>query len=72
MSNNDDSDDLEALFDSIVMASTPSADEKQACLEALAKWQKLLKEQKHADPAKKARENLVGALLNHNDFVTVR
>jgi hypothetical protein len=55
-----------------ILGTSPSADEKQTCLEAMTEWQKILKEQKHADPAAKARANLVGALLNHNDFVTVR
>lgn len=71
ISSKSDPEFVQTAFE-LILGSTPSADEKQACLEALAEWQKLLKEQKHADPAKKARENLVGALLNHNDFVTVR
>ena len=53
-------------------ARHPTAEERPTCLEALTEWQKILKEQKHADPAAKARANLVRALLNHNDFVTVR
>jgi Protein of unknown function (DUF1553) len=56
----------------MILASTPTAEENKACLEALAEWQRVLKEQKHADPIQKARINLVSALLNHNDFVTVR
>ncbi len=55
-----------------VLAGTPTADERKACLEALAEWQKVLKGQKHPDPVAKARANLVAALVNHNDFVTVR
>ncbi len=56
----------------IILADTPTAAETRACLGALAEWRTVLAGQKHADPAAKARENLVGALLNHNDFVTVR
>ena len=56
----------------LILGSTPTADENRTCQEALAEWQKILKEQKHADPVAKARANLVGALLNHNDFVTIR
>ncbi|OWK47287.1 hypothetical protein FRUB_00986 [Fimbriiglobus ruber] len=56
----------------MLLGSQPTADEKRACLDALAEWQKLLGEQKHADAAGKARANLVAALVNHNDFVTVR
>jgi len=56
----------------MILASTPTGEENQACLAALVEWQKVLKEQKHPDPVGKARVNLVTALLNHNDFVTVR
>jgi Protein of unknown function (DUF1553) len=56
----------------LILASEPTGDERQACLNALAEWQKVLKEQKHPDPAGKARADLVAALLNHNDFVTIR
>jgi hypothetical protein len=55
-----------------ILGSTPTPDEKATCLEAMTEWRKILKEQKHPDPAAKARANLVGALLNHNDYVTVR
>ena len=57
---------------STILSATPTADERQSCLEAMAEWQKVLKDQKHPDPAGKTRTDLVGALLNHNDFVTVR
>ena len=56
----------------VILADTPTADEKLACQNALAEWRAVLQTQKHADPTAKARENLVAALLNHNDFVTVR
>ena len=55
-----------------VLGASPTADEKAACDAALAEWQRILKEQKHPDPTAKARADLVAALLNHNDFVTVR
>ncbi|HEX3149262.1 MAG TPA: DUF1553 domain-containing protein [Gemmataceae bacterium] len=66
-----DSDYVSAAFE-LILATTPTAEEKQTCLSALAELQKLLKEQKHADPVGKSRADLVGALLNHNDFVTIR
>jgi hypothetical protein len=66
-----DGEYVQAAFE-YILGTTPSVEEKQTCLEALAEWQKILKGQKHADPVAKARANLVGALLNHNDFVTVR
>jgi hypothetical protein len=55
-----------------ILGTSPSADEMRTCVEALAEWQRILKDQKHPDPVAKARANLVGALVNHNDFVTVR
>ena len=64
-------DFVTAAFE-FILATTPTDEEKQACLAALAEWQTVLNTQKHPDPASKARANLVGALLNHNDFVSVR
>jgi hypothetical protein len=56
----------------IILSSTPTTAERQACLEAMAEWRKVLTGERHHDPAGKARINLVSVLLNHNDFVTVR
>jgi hypothetical protein len=56
----------------LVLGDTPSADELAACRAALAEWQSLLRAGKHADPVTKSRANLIAALVNHNDFVTVR
>jgi hypothetical protein len=66
-----DSDFVTAAFE-LILACTPTADERQACLDALAEWRKALTEQKYPDPAGKSRVDLVAALVNHNDFVTVR
>ena len=55
-----------------VLSGTPTDEEKAACLEALDGWRKASKEQKHPEPTTRARANLVAALVNHNDFVTVR
>jgi len=71
LGNASDAEFVTAAFE-MILASTPTAEENKACLEAVAEWLKVLKEQKHSDPAGKARVNLVSALLNHNDFVTVR
>jgi hypothetical protein len=38
----------------------------------MADLRALLKRQAVADPARRARDDLVQALLNHNDFVTIR
>ena len=51
-----------------VLATTPTADETAACLAALAEWRKLAGGKDGSRP----RTNLVSALLNHNDFVTIR
>ncbi len=67
----DDEAFLAAAFE-LLLGTTPTAEERVACKEALAEWGAALKTQKHANPAAKARQNLIGALLNHNDFVTVR
>jgi len=66
-----DADFVAAAFETI-LCSTPTATERQACLDALGDWQMVLKDQKHPDEAAKARANLVAALVNHNDFLTVR
>ncbi|HJZ89472.1 MAG TPA: DUF1553 domain-containing protein, partial [Gemmataceae bacterium] len=66
-----DAEFVTAAFE-LILCSTPTAEERQACLDALVEWQKALKEQKHPDALSKARADLVSALLNHNDFVTIR
>jgi hypothetical protein len=50
----------------LLLASEPTADELSAANEALEAWQKT------GSNETRARANLVQALLNHNDFVTVR
>lgn len=55
-----------------VLGVDPSADEITASREALAAWTVLAKTANRSDPAQQARAALVQALLNHNDFVTVR
>jgi hypothetical protein len=50
----------------LLLASEPAADELAAAKDALEAWQK------SGSNETRARANLVQALLNHNDFVTVR
>ena len=69
--NRPDAEFVAAAFE-LLLGPTPTAEERAACLEAMKEWETLLKGQKHPRPGEKARANLVGALLNHNDFVTVR
>ena len=56
----------------LVLGATPTADERAACDEALNELRAALKDVPEADRTKRARARLVQALLNHNDFVTVR
>jgi hypothetical protein len=55
-----------------VLAGTPTAAEQTACEEALARWEELLRQRKDPDPVRRARGDLVHALVNHNDFITIR
>ncbi len=66
-----DRDFARAAFET-VLASAPTAAEQAACADALAEWVGALKKENAADPVGRARANLVHALLNHNDFITVR
>jgi mono/diheme cytochrome c family protein len=51
----------------LLLGVSPSAQEQQAALSALAAWRAL-----SPQAAEQARARLVLALLNHNDFVTIR
>ena len=55
-----------------VLGTAPNAEELAACAEALEEWRALAARAKRPDPATRARANLVHALFNHNDFITVR
>jgi hypothetical protein len=65
-------DDFTAAAFGLLLGVVPTADEKAACRQALKDWQEILQIAKHPDAVSKARTNLVAALLNHNDFITVR
>ncbi len=54
-----------------ILARPPSAAEKTECQQALAEWVKLSAGKNPAAP-QRARVNLVHALLNHNDFISIR
>ncbi|HYT90205.1 MAG TPA: DUF1553 domain-containing protein, partial [Gemmataceae bacterium] len=53
-----------------VLAATPTSEELVACEEALRQWRELAKGR--PDIVRRARGNLIQALLNHNDFITIR
>ena len=55
-----------------MLGTTPSAEELTVSVEALAELKVELKDVKEPDRSKRARAQLVQALVNHNDFVTVR
>lgn len=65
----DDTAFLERAFETILQRD-PSADERAACEGTLGRWRAVAKPA--AGTADPARVLLVWALLNHNDFVTLR
>jgi hypothetical protein len=66
-----DADYARAAFET-VLAGRPNDEEQAACVQALAKLTELARQHRHPDPVRRARANLVHALLNHNDFITIR
>jgi hypothetical protein len=64
-----DADFARVAFET-VLAAAPTGEELAACAEALQEWRGLAKGR--PDAARRARANLVHALLNHNDFITIR
>jgi hypothetical protein len=59
----------------LILCRQPTAEERTVCLAALAEWRQLRGEDAAAvDTGAAAQEyrNLVHALLNHNDFITIR
>jgi hypothetical protein len=60
---------VSAAFETI-LALPPTAEERLACRQALEQTRAVLKGQSRA--AERAQEDLVHALINHNDFITIR
>ncbi|MGH7138308.1 MAG: DUF1553 domain-containing protein, partial [Pirellulales bacterium] len=67
----DDAAFADAAFETI-LCTPPSDADRAACLETLASLKRLLSTNNHRQPDERAREDLVHALLNHNDFVVIR
>jgi hypothetical protein len=67
----DDATFIDAAFETVLCAP-PDSEERAACLGTLASIKQILVAQKYTQPDLRAREDLVHALLNHNDFVTIR
>ena len=61
----------QAAFETI-LAGKPTKAELATCLQALAELNQLLESQKTPSASLRARKSLIQALLNHNDFVTIR
>jgi hypothetical protein len=64
-----DAEFIRAAFET-VLAATPTDEEQKECAAALAELKELLKGQ--PDAVRRARGDLIQALVNHNDFITVR
>jgi len=56
----------------LLLGRKPDSTERQACLKTLAELQAIAKQGGKANPDQRARRGLVHALLNHNDFVSIR
>ena len=62
---------VRAAFETI-LACVPTAEEQAECEQALTQLTELLKKQGQTDAIRRARGDLIQALLNHNDFITIR
>jgi mono/diheme cytochrome c family protein len=62
---------IRAAFET-VLGTPPTAGEQSACAAALKEWRDLASREKRPDDARSARVQLIQALVNHNDFITVR
>jgi mono/diheme cytochrome c family protein len=67
----DDGEFVRAAFETI-LAFKPATAEVEASLDSIAKLRAALTQRKHSQPEAKARADFILALLNHNDFITVR
>ena len=65
-------DDFVGATFELLLGRQPDAAERRECETALAELEKAATAAKKANPAQRARRGLVLALLNHNDFVSVR
>jgi hypothetical protein len=71
LGNVDDAAFVTAAFET-VLGTSPTVEERKVSVEALADLRAALKDVKEPDRTRRARAQLVQALVNHNDFVTVR
>ncbi len=66
-----DAEFIRAAFET-VLCCTPTPAEQAECTQALTTLTELLAKQGRADAVLRARADLIHALVNHNDFITVR
>jgi hypothetical protein len=71
LGNVGDPEFVRAAFET-VLAGLPTAAEQAECEQALTRLTALLSKQGRPDAARRARGDLIQALLNHNDFITIR
>ena len=64
-------DFVKGVFE-LLLGRNPNAAERLECETALADFEAVATKAKKANPAQRARRGLVHALLNHNDFVSIR
>jgi mono/diheme cytochrome c family protein len=69
LGNAGDAEFIKAAFETILTAA-PTVEEQKECEAALKELRDVLKGQSNA--ARRARGDLIQALVNHNDFITVR
>lgn len=69
-----DADDVKFVTTAFetVLGTSPTKDELAVCLEAMTELRAELKAVPVAEQTKRVRLQVVQALINHNDFVTVR
>jgi hypothetical protein len=67
----DDETFIRAAYETILCVE-PTTAEYAACRDALEQMKTLLASWNHPEAKARARENLVHALVNHNDFITIR
>jgi hypothetical protein len=71
ISTDSDEDFIRKSF-SLILATEPTPAELEVSLAALQQLAKLMADQKRPEPAKNSRIQVLQAILNHNDFVTIR
>jgi mono/diheme cytochrome c family protein len=62
---------LKAAFE-LILGSSPTADELMECEKAFKEFQEIATREKNPNSTGRARVNFIHALLNHNDFLTIR